>query len=191
MDITFQNNKAPDKGKLLLSDPFLSDGYFDRSVVLLCEHNEKGSFGFVLNNYLDIAFEDIANDFPAFDTKVSIGGPVSKENLFFIHTLGDSIPNSEKITPQIYAGGDFQIILDLIQSNTINNHQIRFFVGYSGWGENQLKEELNENAWIVSDADATDLIMDIHNDQLWETLMKQQGKKFERMTNFPQNPNLN
>lgn len=191
MDFTFENNETPAKGKLLISDPFLSDGYFDRSVVLLCEHNTEGSFGFVLNNYLDIKFEDVADSFPDFETKISIGGPVSKENLFFIHTLGDQLPGSEKIADQIYAGGDFEMLMDMMKAQSLNKNQIRFFIGYAGWSKGQLDEEIKEHAWVVTSIPSNETIMDVDNNDLWSSIMNNLGEKFSRMTKFPQNPNLN
>ena len=191
MDFTFENNETPAKGKLLISDPFLSDGYFDRSVVLLCEHNTEGSFGFVLNNYLDIEFEDVADSFPNFETKISVGGPVSKENLFFIHTLGEKLPGSEKIVDDIYAGGDFEMLMDMIKGKAIDKNQVRFFIGYAGWSKGQLMDEIDDHAWVVTSIPSYESIMDIDDENLWASIMKKLGKKFSRMTKFPQNPNLN
>lgn len=191
MDFTFENKQLPAKGKLLISDPFISDGYFDRSVVLLCEHNDEGTFGFVLNNFVDIPFHEISDKFPVFDTKVSIGGPVSKENLFFLHKLGSTLPGSVAITDKIFAGGDFSILVDLIQRNEIRKTDLRFFIGYSGWTEGQLNEEIEANTWIVSDKFDDDFIMNVEENHLWQKLMKTMGKKFSRMTDFPQNPNWN
>lgn len=191
MDFAFENNELPVKGSLLISDPFMADGYFERSVVLLCEHNQEGSFGFVLNNYIEVPFEDIAEQLPPFETKVGIGGPVSKNNLFYIHTLGEQIPGSVNITKDIYAGGDFEVVSKMLNEHTLSPKNIRFFIGYAGWKKDQLENEIKDHAWVVTKVKSSDDIMNITEDSLWEKMMKSLGTKFEQMTKFPQDPKLN
>ena len=180
----------PKKGRLLISEPFLDDKYFKRSVVLLCEHNEKGSFGFVLNRYVDLKIEDVMDDFPAIETKISVGGPVQNSNLYYLHTLGKAIEGSEKIVGDIYMGGNFEAIKMMLQSGKANAHQIRFFVGYSGWSENQLEEELDAKSWYVSEAN-TKLLMDTSQSKLWKETLISKGKEFEVLANFPEDPSQN
>lgn len=191
IDLTFSTQKAPSKGDILLSDPFESDQYFTRSVVLLCDHDDNGSFGFVLNNYLDIKLHSLIPKFPSVDTKVSVGGPVDTESVFYIHTFGEFITGSTKIGEALYFGGDFDEILEQMNQTPENVQKVRFFLGYSGWSPNQLKEEMSKNSWIVStDYKGKDLF-DTHEKNLWEKLMKKQGKKFEMMANFPLDPTNN
>ncbi|MCD4737049.1 MAG: YqgE/AlgH family protein, partial [Bacteroidales bacterium] len=82
------NDTEPTKGKILISEPFLTDYYFKRSVVLLAEHNEDGSFGLILNKPVNLEFNDILKNFPTFHGQMFLGGPVKTDSLFFIHTLG-------------------------------------------------------------------------------------------------------
>jgi len=131
--ITPENNVNPAKGKVLLSEPFLEDPYFKRAAILLCEHNEEGSFGFVLNNYIDMSLDQIMQGLPDMDTRVSVGGPVKNSSLYYMHTIGSSILNSKEITDGIYLGGDFSLLKQRIHDGSIEHNQIRFFVGYSGW----------------------------------------------------------
>ena len=58
-DLNKINNLSPQKGNLILAEPFMEDDYFGRSVVFMCEHNKKGSYGFILNNKLEIFLDDI------------------------------------------------------------------------------------------------------------------------------------
>ena len=125
-------NIKPGQGKLLISEPFLQDNYFKRTVVLLGSHNEEGSFGFILNKELDIPLCDLVKDLPENKTKVFLGGPVQRDNLFYVHSLGDIIENSIEIGKGIFWGGDFSTLSDLIKRNEISRKQVRFFVGYSG-----------------------------------------------------------
>ncbi len=98
------NDIKPAKGKILISEPFLIDYYFKRSVVLLAEHNEEGTFGLIINKPVDIALSDVLHDFPEFDSPVYLGGPVKTDSLYFIHTLGDRLENSLEITRRIILG---------------------------------------------------------------------------------------
>ncbi len=190
LKFTPENQKEPKRGSLLLAEPFLDDPYFKRTVIILCEHNEEGSFGFVLNNYVEVEIENIISQMPKFQTRVSIGGPVKNSNLYYIHTLGDKLENSLPITTSLFMGGDFEQLKGLIERGEIDENQIRFFVGYSGWSENQLQEELNENSWFVTEG-FEDLLMNTRNDDLWSDIVKSLGKEYEHLANFPQDPNLN
>ena len=105
----------PETGRILVAEPFLSDNYFKRSVVLLTEFTPEGSIGFILNKPLDISIQDVMADTPDFDALVLMGGPVGRDTLHFLHTLGDTIQGSRKIMEGIYWGGDFEKIKELIQ----------------------------------------------------------------------------
>ncbi len=144
MDFKPENIESPAKGKLLISDPFMADPYFNRLVILLCEHNQDGSFGFILNKYVDMDLADVMEDVPDISNRVSIGGPVENNQLYFLHTLGAHLPGSTEIAKGLYVGGDFEILRSLLATRSINEDQVRFFVGYSGWGEGQLLEEMEE-----------------------------------------------
>ena len=91
LDISKLNKLTPDKGRILISEPFMTDEHFKRSVVYLCDHNEDGSFGFVMNNFLDISLSELVEDIVNEEFKVSFGGPVSPDNLFYVHTLKNEL----------------------------------------------------------------------------------------------------
>jgi putative transcriptional regulator len=158
-DIAFTNKFFPRKGRILLSDPFLGDEYFERSVVYLCEHSKDGSFGFVLNHYVDVNLNQLNPAFPSIDAVMSIGGPVENESMYFMHTFGNELNDSLEIMDGIYIGGDFQQLYSFISEKHFQDKKIRFFLGYSGWSAGQLQEEIKENAWIVSKIDSADEIM--------------------------------
>lgn len=184
------NKIKPGKGTVLISEPFLDDDYFKRSVILLCEHNEEGTFGFVLNNYIDIALTDLIEDLPAFDTRISIGGPVNSDNLFYLHTLGENIPGSIEVFDGIYMGGSFEVLQVALESGTLQRDQVRFFVGYSGWSPGQLDDEISRNSWFVGKAKADDLMNpDIEN--LWQKVLQDMGSNFSLIAGYPENPNMN
>lgn len=185
------NQEQPEKGKVLISEPFLNDPYFRRSVVLLCDTDPDGTFGFTLNNYVkNINISEVIKGFPKFETKVSIGGPVKKDNLFYLHTLGDSIPESKMIMDGLYLGGDYSIAIELIKQGEIKEKDIRFFIGYSGWSKGQLENEIDTKSWFVTSIDA-ETIMDTSEDNLWKKVLSKMGVKEKIISNIPDNHELN
>lgn len=192
MNINFSpdSNIKPERGQVLLSEPFLNDPYFKRTVILLCEHNEEGSFGFVLNNYIDVELEQIMENMPNFGGKISIGGPVRNSNLYYIHTLGEQIEDSLEILPGVFMGGNFETLRKKLFSGEVDKNQVRFFVGYSGWSPDQLQAEIKANSWFVTNVDR-ETVMDTDIEDLWKVIMKKLGKKGELISKMPEDPNLN
>lgn len=185
-----ENTLKPQKGRVLISEPFLLDNYFKRSIVLLTEHSEEGTVGFVLNKPVNIRINEIMSDFPDIEAEVSLGGPVQTNTLHYIHTLGDIIPNSVKVIQNIFWGGDFEVVKRLLESGNLNASTIRFFLGYSGWQSNQLDDELAENSWIVSDFKPEE-IMTPMNKHFWKKALNRMGTKYQMWANFPENPQMN
>jgi putative transcriptional regulator len=183
------NKVSPKKGRVLVSEPFLQDTYFKRSLVLITEHSQDGAVGFVLNKPLDVKASEVMNDFPLSETTVSIGGPVSTNTVHYLHTLGDLIPNSVHVIKNIYWGGDFESLKDLIKSGEVKPDQIRFFLGYSGWHAGQLEKELEQNSWLVTEI-GNNNVMDPHAN-LWKNTLSQLGEKYKIWANFPENPSQN
>tara|TARA_Y100000768_G_C23836789_1_gene614159 strand:+ start:145 stop:726 length:582 start_codon:yes stop_codon:yes gene_type:complete len=181
--------EQPGQGKILISEPFLPDPNFNRSVVLLTEHNNEGSVGFVLNRPSDMLINDVIEDFPSFDATVFMGGPVGLDQLFYIHTLGDLLEHSVEIMPGLWWGGDFDQLKLLVDTNQVQDHQVRFFAGYSGWSPGQLKGEIEEKSWIVAKIDREQVLKD--SKSYWEDVMQGLGEKFKVMSRFPEDPSLN
>lgn len=186
----YKNGNIPEKGKLLLSEPFMGDPNFDRSVVLLCEHNEEGSFGFVLNRPASVELSDIIEDVNQFDGTVYVGGPVQHNTLHYIHRF-PTLEGSQEIQNGLYWGGDFEQLLNLLDSHQITEDDIRFFVGYSGWGEGQLEEEMEKSSWIVADVNDVNVIFESDGQKMWQTILKNLGGKFSIYSNYPTDPRLN
>jgi putative transcriptional regulator len=180
---------APREGRILIAEPGLLDHSFKRAIILLVEHNDQGTVGFVLNNLIDIKLTELIPNFPDFNTQISIGGPVSPNSFHFIHTLGDLIPDTKMISQGLYWGGDFEIVKALIELNKITPRQIRFFIGYSGWGNNQLEKEIKENSWVVSELDLIQIMATQSN--LWGKVVHQMGPRYKPWTIYPLNPSLN
>ncbi len=181
----------PKKGHLLIAEPStLSDISFNRSVVLLAEHNVDGSLGFILNKPLGYTINDLLPEIEA-SFKVYNGGPVEQDNLYFIHNIPEIIPNSVEISNGIYWGGDYETTKYLINTGKIDKNNIRFFLGYSGWSANQLEMELQENAWIVSENSLQKELLSKSSDQFWKEKIIEQGGEYVLFSNAPENPMLN
>lgn len=180
----------PAAGRILISEPLLQDFYFRRSVVLLADHSDEGTFGLILNKPVDVRFNDVIKGFPHFKAPLYLGGPVQTGNLYFIHTLGEKVEGSMKIIDGLYWGGDIEQIKEMMTLNQLNPSNIRFFIGYAGWVRKQLDRELDENSWVVSSA-STEQLIHANPDNLWRDIVKTLGKDFSLWANYPPDPLLN
>ncbi len=180
----------PGKGKVLISGPFLGDEYFKRSVILLTEHNAKGTVGFVLNKPVEARINEVIKDFPDIDIALSVGGPVSTDTVHYIHSMGDKIPGSIKVYGNISWGGDFDIVKSLLSSGLADGDSIRFFIGYSGWAPGQLEQEIETNSWVIADMDPA-RVMAIQAEGIWKDALSRLGNKYKLWTGFPESPDMN
>jgi len=184
------NDNVTAKGNILISEPFLADNYFRRSIVYLTEHNDEGSLGFVLNKPLGISINEIVDDFPVCDHKVSVGGPVSNNTVHYIHTLGAQIPDSVEVGDGIFWGGDFDLVKQLIAEGSVKPNELRFFLGYAGWSAGQLDGEMQEHAWLVGRIPPR-MIMQEVNPEFWKKTLASYNNKYRAWANFPEDPGLN
>jgi len=185
------NNLSPGKGKILISEPFSQDAYFQRSVVLLIEHNAKGSMGFVLNKKTGLWVNDFFEGFEnASRIPIYLGGPVSSDHLYFVHSLGSIIPDSIQIDDNLYFDGDFESINYYIMSGQPVEGKIKFFLGYSGWTENQLDGEIGQDSWLVSKPLGHNLLL-AEGESFWKHSVELVGGSYNTWINYPKDPILN
>ena len=181
----------PQKGDLLISEPYLPDPNFERTVVLICEHDENGTFGYVLNQESQVVFSDLVEDIYDFDEKVFVGGPVQQDTLHFVHRSNDSEIGGQEVVKNVNWGGNYESLLDIIRTQTIDPKDFRFFVGYSGWGASQLEDELEAKSWFVYKNTTEKLIFDTEPEILWQTVLESLGGKFRMMSKYPTDPRMN
>ena len=180
----------PAPGILLIADPFLKDPNFLRTVIFLCEHRPDGSFGFVLNRLYDHSLEELVPEAAGFDLPVYYGGPVQQDTLHFLHQYPDKIPGSQEVMKGVYWGGTFDRVMELLRAGELEASRIRFFIGYSGWGDGQLDAELKEKSWLTADA-KRQLVFHSNVSELWKDALKHLGGEYEMMINYPIDPQLN
>ena len=180
----------PSKGKLLVAEPsILSDSSFNRSIVLLSEHNDEGAIGFIINKPSEFIISDVIPEIES-SLQIYIGGPVAKENLYFVHRMPDLIADSIEIGDGIFWGGNFENVQQLLVDNILTNDDIRFFLGYSGWSKDQLQDELDTTSWKVIENNHHN-IFDISHKSFWKDELMKFGGEYQIWANAPENPSLN
>lgn len=186
----YQENIKPAKGDLLISEPFLPDPNFERTVVLLCEHNDEGSFGFVLNKPSLLKYCDVMED-SSCDEILYVGGPVEQDTMHILHTSGELLEGSIDLGDGIFWGGNFEQLQIMINNRQIDPVALRFFLGYSGWSAGQLEMELKEKTWIISNRARKDQVFYTEPEKLWKNVLNEMGGKFKIISNYPIDPRLN
>lgn len=176
-------------GTLLLSEPFLTDSSFSRSVVLVTEHSEQGSLGFIINKPTGHTIGEVLEKFPAGDAQLFFGGPVETDSLFYLHTC-PHLTNSRKVTNGLYFGGEFDELKAGLLSGVISPRMIRFFAGYAGWDAGQLQNELKNNGWVVSKP-KPELTFNMDSEGMWQKILVEMGDSFAELAFYPMDPNLN
>lgn len=191
MEFFKYNNKiSPSKGKILVSEPYLPDPNFERSIVLLCEHNDVGSFGFVLNKPSLATLGDVMEGLEEFDPIIYVGGPVQQDTLHYLHRC-EEVSGATPITNNVYWGGDFDNLKFLINTKQIGIKDIKFFLGYSGWSEGQLLKELEADSWIVSNKFDSELMFETGPKEMWKKSLETMGGRFSIYSNYPADPRMN
>ena len=181
------NSLEPKQGNILISEPLMNDFHFGRSVVLLIDHEEsEGTFGVIINKTLNASVSQIVDIFPDFEAAVYLGGPVADNQLFFIHTLGDLIPDSSPILDGLYWGGNAETLRTLISTGIANESNTRFYLGYAGWDSGQLVDELVRNSWLIGSITAEQLFS-IPEEVMWQTFVNQLGSPYAMWGRFPKN----
>ncbi len=178
-------------GVLLVAQPFMQDVFFKKSVIFLADHHQEGTVGFMINRPLRLNIKNLISDFPEFSAPVFSGGPVQKDTVHYLHTAGKILDGSKEIIPGVFWGGDFNQLKFLVSNGVIGPHDIRFFVGYSGWSPGQLEEEMGESAtWLLADADPNYIFHDQEKD-IWKQVLSHKSENYSLLASMNDEISLN
>lgn len=183
------NDKKLAAGQLLIAEPFLSDPNFARSVILLCEHGEEGSVGFMINKPTDLTLGDLLPDLYTPSLGVSQGGPVQLDTLHMLHRMPETFGGNE-ISSGVYWGGSYDALQQVISTQSYQPMNLRLFVGYSGWSPGQLEKEVEEGSWIIADL-SPKILFETEPHDMWKAAIRMLGKEYAFLANMPVNPQLN
>jgi len=184
------NDVKHQRGLSLLSIPLSHDHFFKNTVVLLTEHNNQGSIGFIVNRPMDYTLHQVISDIPETDIPLFYGGPVANDSIHFIHSLGTVIPMAVKVKDGLYWGGDFSVMKQLLRNDSSIAASCKFFVGYAGWTTGQLDKEIETDFWLVTDVESSKIIGNQSTD-LWTETLQSMGFKYKLWSTFPEDANYN
>ena len=177
-------------GMILLAEPFMLDQNFKRSTIFLVEHSAEGSLGFIINHKVNMRVDELVKDFPDFDAPVYFGGPVATDTVHYLHNKGDILEGSDEVVKGIYWGGNYEKLKVLIDQRLITPGDIRFFVGYSGWSERQLEEELAGGSWLTARM-YPNYLFKSQPEKLWAQVMHNKGNTFSVIAGMREEPSYN
>ncbi len=182
--ITPQENYL--SNQLLIAMPALQDDNFDHTVSLICEHNEEGAMGFVLNRPTELHISDLFEHMGIEPTvtldpkcRLHTGGPVQPERGFVIHTPIGNWESTLEVSPEIGITAS-RDILEAIATGTGPEKQI-ITLGYAGWSGGQLEEEMAANSWLNTPSNLN-LIFDTEGPQLWRESANRIGIDISQLT---------
>ena len=163
----------------LVAMPSLNDSVFERSIIYICEHNEKGAMGIMLNVPLDLDVRQLLTQMKMENASFSLsgksvfsGGPVSTDRGFVLHTPMDGFHASLSLTDELMMTTSLDILSTLGTSAEPKQYMIA--LGYAGWEKGQLEEEIRENTWLTVPA-SPDIIFDIPYEDRWLAASKSLG----------------
>ena len=180
----------PSSGTVLISEPFLCADIFSRSLILLVDHSADGSMCLVMIKQMPIYVNEVVKEFKYLeDIPLYKGGPIGVDTLFYLHTYAD-IPGSLQVAKGLYLNGDFNSIKKQMLQNGDYKGRIRFFIGYSGWEETQLNQEIEDNTWIIGKEEIKNLLS-TETENMWKEVLCNQGNKYKAWARFPLIPLMN
>jgi putative transcriptional regulator len=160
------------ENQLLIAMPSLDDGYFNKTVTYICEHNDEGAMGLIVNLPVNLSLHDLLAQIhedtasnPLLEQRVLSGGPVSKERGFVLHSPQDCWSSSLSLSEEVMITTSKDILLALGTDEAPEKFVVT--LGYSGWGPGQLEEEIINNSWLTTPADAN-ILFNTPIEQRWK-----------------------
>jgi putative transcriptional regulator len=172
----------------LIAMPSLQDPLFKRSVTYVCEHNDEGAMGIVINHPLDVKVSDLLQqlqieyntDSPAATVHVCAGGPVQHDRGFVLHTAKPGYSSSMQVSDDLMVTTSKDILLDLTTAQAPEKFILA--LGYAGWTAGQLEQEIADNSWLIIPADSA-IMFDLTHAEKWQSATAKIGIKPWQLTN--------
>ena len=134
-------------GISIKSTALLNGSFFEDTCILIVEHDDAGTTGFVTNKSFGKSLNDLiefnhAKPFPLMD-----GGPVDRAHLFVLHKRPDLIEGGKQLINGLYLGGNMEQVIEAINNGSATQEEIQLFIGYCGWDVGELEAEVAEGSW--------------------------------------------
>lgn len=156
-------------GTILISTALLDDTNFEKAVIVLTEHNNKGTIGYIINHPFHRTFNELEEFKHALPIPLYVGGPSQMDKLYFMHRKPAFIEGGDLIGNNVYMNGDFKTAIALVNNGTLATDDVKLYIGYCGWDVQQLEDEIAEGSWIVTDA-PVDLVFSSNSSGMWNEL---------------------
>ena len=178
------------KGQLLLDSGQLHGSFFQRTVVLICQHDAEGAFGLVLNratgsNVGEMIVADLPESLKG--NPLFLGGPVQPSALSYLHS--DTFIPDANVIPNLSLGHSLDSLMEVGESLS-PTRKIKVFAGYAGWSPGQLEDEMKRKAWLTHPA-SLELVFDTAFEQLWQTILRRKGWKYKLLAEMPEDLSAN
>ncbi|MDT0322605.1 MULTISPECIES: YqgE/AlgH family protein [unclassified Streptomyces] len=177
-------------GRLLVATPALSDPNFDRSVVLLLDHDREGALGVVLNRPTPVGVSEVLEPWASLAGEPGVvfqGGPVALDAALAIAVVPGTGPLGWRRVHGSIGLVDLEAPPEVLAAEV---GSLRIFAGYAGWGPGQLERELDEGAWYVVDSEPGDVSVP-EPERLWRAVLRRQRGSLALLATYPDDPSLN
>lgn len=169
------------KHHLLIAMPSLKDTFFEGTVIYMCEHNEDGAMGLVLNRKLPVEFYDICEQLQipymlSANPSVLDGGPVSPEHGFILHRQLGAWGSTFSVDAETHLTSSKDILKAI--ANGTGPQDYRIALGYAGWDKAQLESELSSNAWLTTEANS-ELLFETPIEEIYQAALAKIGVSVE------------
>jgi len=136
-------------GIYIKSTEALLGSFFEDTTILIVEHNEAGTTGFVTNKFFGKSLHELIEFNHSKPFQLMDGGPVDREHLYVLHKRPDLFDGGKQLTNGLYLGGDMNQVIQAINTGGANPQEIQLFIGYCGWDKGELEAELEEGSWSL------------------------------------------
>lgn len=178
-----------ERGTLLVASPDIENGFYSRSVLLLCDHTPSGSFGLTINKPIEVEIpEDLLKTDESPQLSMCMGGPMQPNQLMLLHGYGEAPDQTLKVSEGIFLGGDLNFLQELLEKQP--NTPLRLCFGYTGWGTGQLEREFMHGDWFLHPA-TTELVFNTSPEKMWAACLCAMGGKYATLSMLPEDLTLN